>query len=417
MPVTPPGTTPVIPPKSPAVLRPVPVVPPTVQRPGVPPVPSTSVPVQTPIVKPQVITPPVVTPSTPPVGQSAIRPPVSGTPVPTAVLPTAPKNSGPAGAFRPGFQSTGAPVQALSDVQKGRTQRTEAGGRRTVIQESDNRIIIKQDNRTIIRHDETQRFARNATAVRSQRRPDGTTQTVIVRPGGVQLINVVDNSGRMVRRYRRDERGREINIIDNRRFYRNLGIGVGVGLAIGAVVLALRPPDVRIAREKYIVDYDRASDDDIYEAFTAAPVERLERRYSLEEVRFSPELRDRVRRVDLDTITFETGSWDVGQEQFPKLERVARVIKRVIEQRPTEVFLVEGHTDAVGADVDNLTLSDRRAQAVAEILSSVFDVPPENLVTQGYGEQYLKVPSQDAERTNRRVAIRNITQLMGEEQR
>ena len=161
----------------------------------------------------------------------------------------------------------------------------------------------------------------------------------------------------------------------------------------------------------------RASDDDIYEAFTAAPVERLERRYSLEEVRFSPELRDRVRRVDLDTITFETGSWDVGQEQFPKLERVARVIKRVIEQRPTEVFLVEGHTDAVGPDVDNLTLSDRRAQAVAEILSSVFDVPPENLVTQGYGEQYLKVPSQDAERTNRRVAIRNITQLMGEEQR
>ena len=76
--------------------------------------------------------------------------------------------------------------------------------------------------------------------------------------------------------------------------------------------------------------------------------------------------------------------------------------------------MIEGHTDAVGSDVDNLTLSDRRAQAVAEILSSVFGVPPENLVTQGYGEQYLKISTQDAERQNRRVAVRRITPLMSE---
>ncbi len=341
-------------------------------------------------------------------------PPQAASQIPSAVLPAAPKTSGVEGGFRPGFQPSGPAVQSLGEVQKGRTQRVEAGGKRTVIQENDNRIIIKQDNRIIIRHDETQRFARNATDVRSSRRPDGTTQTVVFRPGGVQLFSVMDNSGRIVRRYRRDERGREINIIDNRRFYRNAGIGVGVGLAIGAVALALRPPQVRIDRAKYIVDYERASDDDIYEALNAAPIERLERRYSLDEVRFSNELRDRMRRVDLDAITFEFGSWDVGQEQFPKLERVAKVIRRITEERPSEVFLIEGHTDAVGADVDNLTLSDRRAQAVAEILSSVFSVPPENLVTQGYGEQYLKVPTQDAERQNRRVAVRRITPLMSE---
>ena len=341
-------------------------------------------------------------------------PPQAASKIPAAVLPAAPKSAGGVEGFRPGFQPSGPAVQSLGEVQKGRTQRVEAGGKRTVIQETDNRIIIKQDNRTIIRHDETQRFAKNATDIRSQRRPDGTTQTVVFRPGGVQLFNIVDNSGRLVRRYRRDGGGREVNLIDNRRFYRNAGIGLGIGLAIGAVALALRPPVVRIDRAKYIVDYERASDDDVYEALSAAPIERLERRYSLDEVRFSSELRDRMRRVDLDAITFEFGSWDVGQEQFPKLERVAKVIRRITDRQPSEVFMIEGHTDAVGSDVDNLTLYDRRAQAVAEILSSVFGVPPENLVTQGYGEQYLKIPTQDAERQNRRVAVRRITPLMSE---
>ena len=79
------------------------------------------------------------------------------------------------------------------------------------------------------------------------------------------------------------------------------------------------------------------------------------------------------------------------------------------------MFLIEGHTDAVGSDIDNLTLSDRRAEAVADILTETFDVPPENLITQGYGEQYLKVPTRRRpERLNRRVAVRRITPLMSE---
>ena len=76
------------------------------------------------------------------------------------------------------------------------------------------------------------------------------------------------------------------------------------------------------------------------------------------------------------------------------------------------MFLIEGHTDAVGSDEDNLSLSDRRAESVATVLSEQFDVPPENLVTQGYGEEFLKVPTEAAERLNRRVAVRRITPLM-----
>ena len=73
---------------------------------------------------------------------------------------------------------------------------------------------------------------------------------------------------------------------------------------------------------------------------------------------------------------------------------------------------MRGYTDAVGSEVDNLSLSDRRAQSVATVLSQNFQVPPENLTTQGYGEQSLKVNTQDASRENRRVTVRRITPLI-----
>ena len=64
---------------------------------------------------------------------------------------------------------------------------------------------------------------------------------------------------------------------------------------------------------------------------------------------------------------------------------------KLLKKNPAETFLIEGHTDAVGSDVANLALSDRRAEAVADALTNVFGIPPENLATQGYGERYLKI--------------------------
>jgi outer membrane protein OmpA-like peptidoglycan-associated protein len=49
---------------------------------------------------------------------------------------------------------------------------------------------------------------------------------------------------------------------------------------------------------------------------------------------------------------------------------------------------------------------------VAIILTETFRVPPENLITQGYGEEFLKVPTFRPERANRRVAVRRITPLL-----
>jgi len=344
--------------------------------------------------------PPVAAPTQkqpPPAAKKAAPPPQETPPVvkkaaPPAALPAAP---GPA-------------LKRVEEVQKERRERIEEGGRRKVLSEPGKRFIVKERDRSIIRHDHAERFLRRPGA-KSQRRPDGSVETYYMRPDGVRIVTVVDGHGRLLRRFRRHPDGREHSLIDNRRFYRRSG-----AFAIGIAVLALPPLIVTIPRERYIVDYGSASDDDLYEALEAPPIEDLERAYSLDEILDNNELRARMRRIDLDSITFEFGSWEVPPDQYDRLERIARAILRVLRDNPEAVFLLAGHTDAPGDADNNLSLSDRRAQSVAEILSETFDVPPENLVSQGYGEQYLKIDTEGPEPRNRRVSIINITRLMAE---
>src|SRR6202034_1779555 len=91
--------------------------------------------------------------------------------------------------------------------------------------------------------------------------------------------------------------------------------------------------------------------------------------------------------IDLNTITFETGSWEIPPDQAARLQVIADGLNRAITRNPREVFLIEGHTDAVGNAVDNLSLSDRRAESAAELLTQQFNVPAENLTSQGYGSR------------------------------
>ena len=41
----------------------------------------------------------------------------------------------------------------------------------------------------------------------------------------------------------------------------------------------------------------------------------IERPYSLDEIRYNVALRDRMRRIDVDTINFDFGSWEVGPDE------------------------------------------------------------------------------------------------------
>lgn len=276
-------------------------------------------------------------------------------------------------------------------------------GERTIIREP-GRTIVRENNRLTIRHNETDRFriigGRNT---RTERRGKETV-TIIDRPGGVKIVTVVDVNGRLIRRARRLANGREIIIIDNS-FRPRPGVIVDYYVDVP-------PPVIRIPRERYIVEVEQASPELIYDTLIAPPVEPVTRRYSLDEIRYTPNLRALMPSVDIDTINFDFGSWEVTPDQAARLTEIARAINRALERNPSEVFLIEGHTDAVGSDIDNLSLSDRRAESVAIALTEQFQVPPENLTSQGYGEQQLKVQTDGPSRENRRVTVRRITPLL-----
>jgi outer membrane protein OmpA-like peptidoglycan-associated protein len=299
---------------------------------------------------------------------------------------------------RPGVAAA-PPAPVVINVQQlkeQRHERVEAGGR-VVIEEPDHRFIERDRGQVFIRHDENERLLRFEEG-RVDRRRDGV-YTVFVRPDGDEVITVTDDDGRLLRRFRRDRFGREIILIDNRP-------------PVGGIFLSLAPPVIRIPQEQYIVDTAVAPEPLIYDTLVAPPLVPIERPYSLDEIRYNVALRDRMRRIDVDTLTFDTGSWAVGPDQVTRLQFIAQAIRDVIARNPNEVFLVEGHTDAVGGDEDNLSLSDRRAESVADILTETFQIPPENLTTQGYGAHFLKIQTPEANRQNRRVTVRRITPLL-----
>ncbi len=297
----------------------------------------------------------------------------------------------------------GAAPQGPQRLQDFRSQRQETNqGGRQVFTEPGRVIVVDPGGESFIRHNEEDRFRFGARDIRVER-DGGNTRTIVIRPDGSQIITITGPDGLLLRRIRRDRDGRELIIIDNS--YRDPA-------AVGGFYVDLPPPVLRIPYGRYIVEADEAPPELIYETMEAPPVERIERRYSLDEIRYSPSVRALMPSIDLNTINFETGSWEIPPDQAARLQAIADGLNRAIARNPREVFLIEGHTDAVGNDVDNLSLSDRRAESAAELLTREFGVPAENLTSQGYGSQYLKEQTSGPSRINRRVTIRRITPLL-----
>ena len=271
-----------------------------------------------------------------------------------------------------------------------------------VLRREDDRIIVRREGQIIILRQENEfRFGEEEEV---EQLPTGDTRTIVVRGAGVRIATVRNEQGEIIRRSRILPDGRETVLID-------------AGQAARAearvdVQVNLPPIRVEIPREEYVVETEQATEEEVVTALAAPPVEQVERVYTLEEVRQNERVRAKVRRVDLDTITFDFGSAVIPEDELITLEKVGVALEDILFERPDEVFLIEGHTDAVGSEIANLELSDRRAEAVAIALAENFDVPPENLVTQGYGEEDLKIPTDAPERENRRVTLRNISPLV-----
>ncbi|TBY81351.1 OmpA family protein [Rhizobium leguminosarum] len=271
----------------------------------------------------------------------------------------------------------------------------------------DSRVIIQYDNRTIVRSDDDRRFLRDGERPSYEELSGDRYRETITRPEGYRIVTIRNRYGDIIQRSRVDARGREDVLYYSQDLYddpdRDYFEDPGADLP---------PMRLRVPLSDYIIDTRSDPNRDYYEFLSEPPVEPVERVYSLDEVKYSARIRDKVRRIDLDTITFATGSAEIPMAQARTLRKVADAISQVLEKDPSETFLIEGHTDAVGSDQSNLILSDQRAESVANVLSDVYGIAPENLATQGYGENYLKVNTSAPEQENRRVTIRRVTALV-----
>ena len=270
----------------------------------------------------------------------------------------------------------------------------EEAGQKQVVQNTGDRVVIRQpDGSYQIYKDDNALLREPGSKVTTQTFQDGSTRTIVARADGSQIATIRDASGRVLQRIAYDTKGRGTVLIDDLKPEEPIVI---------SQLPKPRPQKIDVA------DPDAA----MRAALLAAQVDEYGAKFSLRQIRTIPEVRHLAPTLDVKEITFTSGSAALDVDQAKSLNGMGKFIGDLIRANPGEVFLIEGHTDAVGSAASNLTLSDRRAETVAKALTEYFGVPPENMIVQGYGESELLIPTAGDERANRRVSVRIITPLL-----
>ena len=111
---------------------------------------------------------------------------------------------------------------------------------------------------------------------------------------------------------------------------------------------------------------------------------------------------DNIRLIMPNNITFDTDRSDLRAS----FTEVLNSIILVLNHYPDTTLNIVGHTDSVGSDAYNLTLSNNRANAVAQYLVSQ-NVAPSRVTSRGAGEKYpvASNESESGRSLNRRVEL------------
>ena len=266
-----------------------------------------------------------------------------------------------------------------------------------IVSRSGDRVVVQDDTGELrVLKDDNALLRRPGDEVQTQTFDDGSTRTIVTKSDGSRVETIRSRDGTVLRRTNFDAQGREYVLVDD--------------LVEEREVVVNDLPQVQETQQA-----QRASTQDEAALRHALQTELRNdqgRTFSLRQVREIREVRSLAPQLELDAVRFPTGSAAIQPEQARSLANIGTTLRDLIQKDPRTVILVEGHTDAVGDASYNLALSDRRAETVALALTEYFDVPPANLITQGYGESQLRVPTTSAEPANRRAVVRNITGLL-----
>ncbi|AHM04842.1 Outer membrane protein, OmpA/MotB family protein [Roseibacterium elongatum DSM 19469] len=267
-------------------------------------------------------------------------------------------------------------------------------GNREVVSRAPDRVVVQDPNGNLqVLRDDDAILRQPGAEVTTRSYADGSSQTEVRQPDGATVVTIRNAEARVVKRIVISPDGSETVLFDDT-------------VAVAPVDVAALPDPDRAAAPRI----EPGNED----ALRAALMQQaaIDRGFSLNQVRQIERVRYLAPAVQVENITFETGSAAIQPGQAEALFDLGQLMTGLIEENPGEVFLIEGHTDAVGSAVSNLTLSDRRAETVARALTEYFGVSPANMVLQGYGESDLRISTAEAERANRRVVVRRITPLL-----
>ena len=109
--------------------------------------------------------------------------------------------------------------------------------------------------------------------------------------------------------------------------------------------------------------------------------------------------------ITLRNVFFDTGKWDVRSDSYPELERLVDLLGEVTSLK----IEIAGHTDNIGSESFNQSLSQRRADEVVKYLVSK-GIEKDRLSAQGYG-QSKPIESNDTSEgraSNRRTEFKII---------
>jgi outer membrane protein OmpA-like peptidoglycan-associated protein len=106
--------------------------------------------------------------------------------------------------------------------------------------------------------------------------------------------------------------------------------------------------------------------------------------------------------VSLSNVLFEFNKADLKSGNQKNLARVAQLLA----DYPDRSILIEGHTDSVGGDGYNQTLSESRAESVRSFLAKE-GIPASKMTAKGYGKRFPLATNATASgrQANRRVDI------------
>ena len=270
------------------------------------------------------------------------------------------------------------------------------GRNANVVENTGDRVVIEEDGQYRVLRNDDVLLRRPGSDVKTYRYDDGSTRSVVTYDDGNVVETIKAADGRVLRRTRTLPNGETVVLFDDTQQVEDVAVN--------------ELPQVTNDRQR--VNFQQVDEYDLAAALAAQQVEGVNRTFSLNQIRNIDAVRHLVPEVSVSAINFETGSAAIRPEEAQALAALGNAMTQIITESPGEVFLIEGHTDAVGKESYNLALSDRRAESVALALTEYFNVPPENMVLQGYGEGDLAVPTESAERANRRAAVRRITPLL-----